>query len=38
MTIGFELAIRTLVTDTVMERDEDRIRLARQVLEFAAQM
>ena len=38
MTIGFELAIRTLVTDTVMEGDEDRIRLARQVLEFAAQM
>jgi LPPG:FO 2-phospho-L-lactate transferase len=38
MTIGFELAIRTLVTDTVMEGDEGRVRLARQVLEFAAQV
>ena len=35
--IAFDLGIRTLVTDTVMNTDEDRIRLAREVLEFATQ-
>ncbi len=38
MTIAFELGIRTLVTDTVMDTDDDRVRLAREVLEFAAQL
>ena len=38
MTIAFELGIRTLVTDTVMKADQDRLRLAREVLEFAAQL
>jgi LPPG:FO 2-phospho-L-lactate transferase len=37
-TIAFELGIRTLVTDTVMDSDEDRLRLAREVLEFAARL
>jgi LPPG:FO 2-phospho-L-lactate transferase len=37
-TIAFELGIRTLVTDTVMDSDQDRIRLAREVLEFAARL
>ena len=37
-TIAFELGIRTLVTDTVMRTDADRARLAREVLEFAAQL
>jgi LPPG:FO 2-phospho-L-lactate transferase len=37
-TIAFDLGIRTLVTDTVMQTDEDRVRLAREVLEFAAQL
>ncbi len=36
--IAFDLGIRTLVTDTVMQTDEDRVRLAREVLEFAAQL
>ena len=35
--IAFDLGLRTLVADTVMNTDEDRIRLARQVLEFAMQ-
>jgi len=38
MTVAFELGMRTLVTDTVMKADSDRIRLAREVLEFAAQL
>jgi LPPG:FO 2-phospho-L-lactate transferase len=38
MTIAFELGIRTLVTDTVMKADQDRVRLAREVLGFAAQL
>jgi LPPG:FO 2-phospho-L-lactate transferase len=38
MTIAFELGIRALVTDTVMNTDEDRIHLAREVLEFATQL
>jgi LPPG:FO 2-phospho-L-lactate transferase len=38
MTIAFELGIRALVTDTVMNTDADRVRLAREVLEFAAQL
>ena len=38
MTIAFELGVRALVTDTVMKTNADRIRLARQVLEFAAQL
>jgi LPPG:FO 2-phospho-L-lactate transferase len=38
MTIAFELGIRALVTDTVMNTDKDRVRLAREVLEFAAQL
>lgn len=37
-TIAFELGIRTLVTDTIMDSDHDRTRLAREVLEFAAQL
>jgi LPPG:FO 2-phospho-L-lactate transferase len=36
--IAFELGIRTLVTDTVMAADDDRVRLAREVLEFARQL
>jgi LPPG:FO 2-phospho-L-lactate transferase len=36
--IAFDLGIRTLVTDTIMNVDQDRTRLARQVLEFVAQM
>jgi LPPG:FO 2-phospho-L-lactate transferase len=36
--IAFDLGIRTLVTDTVMNTDQDRARLAREVLEFAAQL
>jgi LPPG:FO 2-phospho-L-lactate transferase len=38
MTIAFELGIQALVTDTVMKADQDRVRLAREVLEFAAQL
>ena len=38
MTVAFELGIRALVTDTVMNTDADRLRLAREVLEFAAQL
>ena len=38
MTIAFELGIQALVTDTVMHTDQDRVRLAREVLEFAAQL
>ncbi len=36
--IAFDLGIRTLVTDTVMTADADRVRLAREVLEFAARL
>jgi LPPG:FO 2-phospho-L-lactate transferase len=38
MTIAFELGIRALVTNTIMNTDQDRLRLAREVLEFAAQL
>ena len=38
MAVAFELGVRTLVTDTVMNTNEDRTRLAREVLEFAAQL
>jgi LPPG:FO 2-phospho-L-lactate transferase len=38
MTIAFELGVRALVTDTVMNSDEDRVRLAREVLEFGVQL
>jgi len=38
ITVAFELGVRTLVTDTVMKADGDRLRLAREVLEFAAQL
>lgn len=37
-TIAFDLGIRTLVTDTIMTTDQDRARLAQEVLEFAAQL
>jgi LPPG:FO 2-phospho-L-lactate transferase len=37
-TIAFELGIRTLVTDTIMNTDDARVRLAREVLEFAARL
>jgi hypothetical protein len=36
--IAFDLGIRALVTDTIMSTDADRMRLAREVLEFAAQL
>jgi LPPG:FO 2-phospho-L-lactate transferase len=36
--IAFDLGMRALVTDTVMNTDQERTRLARQVLEFAAQL
>ena len=38
ISIAFDLGVRTLVTDTVMDTEEDRVRLAREVLEFAAQL
>lgn len=38
MTIAFDLGIRTLVTDTIMSTEQDRVRLAQEVLEFAAQL
>jgi LPPG:FO 2-phospho-L-lactate transferase len=38
MTIAFELGVRTLVTDTVMKAEQDRIRLATEMLEFGAQL
>jgi LPPG:FO 2-phospho-L-lactate transferase len=37
-SIAFELGIRAHVTDTVMRSDADRVRLAREVLEFAVQL
>ena len=36
--IAFDLGIPTIVTDTIMNTDEDRTRLAREVLEFATQL
>lgn len=36
--IAFDLGMRALVTDTIMKTDEDRTRLAREVLEFAVQL
>ncbi len=36
--IAFDLGIRSLVADTIMSTDADRVRLAREVLEFAAQL
>lgn len=38
MKIAFELGIRTLVTDTVMKTDQDRVRLAAEALEFGSQL
>jgi LPPG:FO 2-phospho-L-lactate transferase len=38
MTIAFDLGIPTLATDTIMSTNDDRVRLAREVLEFAAQL
>jgi len=35
-TIAFDLGIRSLTTDTIMSTDDDRVRLAHEVLEFAA--
>jgi LPPG:FO 2-phospho-L-lactate transferase len=35
-TIAFDLGIPTLATDVIMSTDDDRVRLAREVLEFAA--
>jgi len=37
-SIAFELGIRAHVTDTVMRSDPDRVRLAREALEFAMQL
>jgi LPPG:FO 2-phospho-L-lactate transferase len=37
-TIAFDLGIRSLTTDTIMSSEDDRVRLAREVLEFAAQL
>jgi LPPG:FO 2-phospho-L-lactate transferase len=37
-SIAFDLGVRTLVTDTVMRTDDDRVRLAKKVLEFAIQL
>jgi LPPG:FO 2-phospho-L-lactate transferase len=36
--IAFDLGIRALTTSTIMSTDDDRVRLAREVLEFAAQL
>lgn len=36
--IADELGMRALVTNTIMSSDDDRIRLAREVLEFAVQL
>jgi LPPG:FO 2-phospho-L-lactate transferase len=38
MNIAFDLGARTLVTDTIMKSDYDRVRLAQEVLEFAAHL
>jgi LPPG:FO 2-phospho-L-lactate transferase len=38
MTIAFDLGVRTLVTDTIMRSDQDRVRLAQEVLQFAADL
>jgi LPPG:FO 2-phospho-L-lactate transferase len=37
-SIAFDLGIPTIVTDTIMNTDEDRVRLAQEVLEFATQL
>jgi LPPG:FO 2-phospho-L-lactate transferase len=36
--VAFDLGVRTMVTDTLMKTDDDRVRLAREVLEFAVQL
>jgi LPPG:FO 2-phospho-L-lactate transferase len=38
VAIAFDLGARTLVTDTIMKSDHDRVRLAQEVLEFAAHL